>query len=140
MRLRIPRTVFAAATLAAAAMLAAPAAAECGRVTFSDLGWTDITGGDDWFGPDLGGAEMRTSTRAGLPRDCPNLGRFLTNLDFTLALENEIMAMILNDGMAPGAAAQTWLAAHSEAPAPWLDGVTTLEGEDGLAAVIAALP
>ena len=100
---------------------------------------TYLSGGDDWFGPDFGGAEVRTNTRAGLVEECPNIGRFLQNLEFTLELENEIMAMILDEGMEPETAARRWLSANPEALEPWLDGVTTAGGDDGLAAVTAAL-
>ncbi len=100
---------------------------------------TYLEGGDDWFGPDLGGAEVRTNTRAGFVEDCPNVGQFLQNLVFTLALENEIMAMILDDGMEPGVAARTWLAAHPDSIAPWLTGVTTRDGDDAWEAVMDAL-
>jgi glycine betaine/proline transport system substrate-binding protein len=37
---------------------------------------TYLTGGDDWFGPDLGGATVFTNTRAGFAAECPNLGAF----------------------------------------------------------------
>ncbi len=100
---------------------------------------TYLEGGDDWFGPDLGGAEVYTNTRAGLVEACPNLGAFLNNLEFTLAMENEIMAAILDDGMEPGAAARMWLDANRDAIAPWLVGVTTLDGDEALDAVLAAL-
>jgi glycine betaine/proline transport system substrate-binding protein len=36
---------------------------------------TYLTGGDDWFGPDFGGATVYTNTRAGFVDDCPNVGR-----------------------------------------------------------------
>jgi glycine betaine/proline transport system substrate-binding protein len=36
---------------------------------------TYLTGGDDWFGPDLGGATVYTNTRAGFASECPNLGK-----------------------------------------------------------------
>ena len=100
---------------------------------------TYLSGGDDWFGPDFGGAEVFTNTRAGYVAECPNVGAFLNNLEFSLALENEIMGMILNDGMDPEAAAAQWLAAHPETLTPWLDGVTTREGGNALDAVMAAL-
>jgi glycine betaine/proline transport system substrate-binding protein len=100
---------------------------------------TYLAGGDDWFGPDFGGAEVRTNTRAGFVEECPNVGRFLQNLEFSLRLENEIMGMILNDGMEPVAAARTWLAAHPDTLAPWLTGVTTRDGGDALEAVMAML-
>jgi glycine betaine/proline transport system substrate-binding protein len=100
---------------------------------------TYLAGGDDWFGPDFGGAEVFTNTRAGFAQECPNVGAFLNNLEFTLAMENEIMGAILNDGTAPEAAASAWLSANMDALGPWLDGVTTMDGGDAMAAVTAAL-
>lgn len=100
---------------------------------------TYLAGGDDWFGPDFGGAEVATNVRAGYVAECPNTGKFLENLEFSLQLENEIMGAILNDGTDPMDAAKTWLTAHPEVLAPWLDGVTTKDGGDALAAVTAAL-
>ncbi|MFN3937312.1 MAG: choline ABC transporter substrate-binding protein [Gemmobacter sp.] len=100
---------------------------------------TYLEGGDDWFGPDLGGAEVLTNTRAGYVEACPNVGRFLQNLEFTLELENEIMGKILNEGADPEAAARDWLAANPGVLGPWLDGVTARDGGDAMAAVTAAL-
>ena len=100
---------------------------------------TYLTGGDDLFGPDLGGAEVRTITRHGLVEDCPNLGRFLTNLTFSLEMENEVMSAILDDGQAPGVAARDWMTRHPDLVAAWLDGVTTRSGGDAVAALQAAL-
>ncbi|MDM7458807.1 MAG: choline ABC transporter substrate-binding protein [Paracoccus sp. (in: a-proteobacteria)] len=100
---------------------------------------TYLTGGDDIFGPDLGGAEVRTNTRAGLVEECPNLGRFLQNLEFTLEMENEVMAMFLNDGRDPAVAARDWLAANPDAARPWLEEVTTFDGNDAVQALEAAL-
>ena len=100
---------------------------------------TYLEGGDEVFGPNLGGAEVRTNTRAGYVADCPNVGKFLQNLAFTLPMENEVMAAILNDGQQPADAAMAWLKAHPDAAAPWLDGVTTFDGGDGAAALTAAL-
>ena len=100
---------------------------------------TYLAGGDDWFGPDFGGAEVFTNVRAGYATECPNVGAFLNNLEFTLAMENEIMGAILNDGTAPDAAAKAWLSANRDAIAPWLAGVTTRDGGDATAAVMAAL-
>jgi glycine betaine/proline transport system substrate-binding protein len=98
-----------------------------------------LSGGDDWFGPDYGGATVLTNTRAGYVEECPNVGRLLTNLTFTLAMENEVMAAILDDGKEPADAATAWLQANPATLEGWLDGVTTVDGEDGLAAVRAHL-
>ncbi|MGI3210258.1 choline ABC transporter substrate-binding protein [Roseovarius tibetensis] len=100
---------------------------------------TYLTGGDDWFGPDLGGATVHTNTRAGYVEECPNVGQFLQNLEFTLSMENEIMGAILQDGTDPTEAARTWLRANPDAIAPWLDGVTTRDGNDAMPAVKTAL-
>lgn len=98
-----------------------------------------LAGGDDVFGPDYGGATVHTNVRQGFTEECPNLGRFLTNLVFSLQMENEIMGSILNDGDEPNAAATEWIKANPDALDPWLDGVTTFDGEDGAEAVKASL-
>ncbi|RNF34250.1 choline ABC transporter substrate-binding protein [Paracoccus methylarcula] len=100
---------------------------------------TYLTGGDDVFGPDLGGAEVRTNTRAGYVEECPNVGKFLQNLEFTLEMENEVMGKILNDGQDPMDAAKEWLQANPDAATPWLDGVTTVDGNDPQGALNEAL-
>ncbi|WP_111559275.1 choline ABC transporter substrate-binding protein [Paracoccus sediminilitoris] len=100
---------------------------------------TYLTGGDDIFGPDLGGAEVRTNTRAGYVEECPNVGKFLQNLEFTLAMENEVMGKILNDGQDPMEAAKEWLQANPDASTPWLTDVTTKDGNDPQAALSEAL-
>ena len=100
---------------------------------------TYLEGGDDWFGPNLGGAEVFTNTRAGLVGECPNVGGLLGNMVFSLEMENEIMGAILNDGADPRDAAAAWLAANPEVWTVWLDGVTTMDGGDAVEAVKAAL-
>ncbi len=98
-----------------------------------------LTGGDDYFGPNLGGATIYTNVRKGYVAECPNVGKLLTNLTFTLQMENEIMGKILNDGEDPADAAKAWLAANPSVIDPWLEGVTTKDGGDAKAAVTAAL-
>ena len=100
---------------------------------------TYLTGGDDLFGPNFGGATIYTNTRAGYVAECPNTGKLLQNLSFTLPMENEIMGAILNDGADPRDAAKAWLAANPTVWEPWLEGVTTKDGGDAKAAVTAAL-
>ena len=100
---------------------------------------TYLAGGDDVFGPNFGGAVVDTNTRKGYSAECPNTGKLLSNLVFSLPMENEIMGAILNDGADPRDAAKAWLAAHPDAWTPWLDGVTAKDGGDAAAAVTAAL-
>jgi len=100
---------------------------------------TYLAGGDDFFGPNLGGATVYTNVRKGYLGECPNVGALLENLRFTLAMENEIMGAILDGGKEPNAAAEAWLKANPDALGPWLDGVHTWDGDAGLPAVKAAL-
>lgn len=94
-----------------------------------------LSGGDDVFGPDFGGATVYTNVRAGYLADCPNVGKLIRNLSFNLKLENQIMGSILFDGMDPEKAAQKWLKANPAAINPWLKDVTTIDGKPGLDAV-----
>ncbi len=94
-----------------------------------------LSGGDDWFGPNYGGATVHTNTAAGYSERCPNVGRLLKNLGFTLAMENAIMGGILNDKQKPEQAARAWLKQNPQVLDAWLEGVTTLDGKDGTAAV-----
>jgi glycine betaine/proline transport system substrate-binding protein len=100
---------------------------------------TYLEGGDDYFGPNLGGATVYTNTSAGFAEECPNLGAFLNNLAFSLEMENEIMGAILDDGEAPEDAARAWLQENPSVLEGWLDGVTTKDGGDALEAVKAEL-
>lgn len=97
-----------------------------------------LSGGDEVFGPNYGGATIYTLTRKGLSTDCPNLGKLLANLVFSLPMENEIMGAILDGGEAPEKAAKAWLAAHPDAWKPWLAGVTTFDGQPAEAALAQA--
>lgn len=100
---------------------------------------TYLSGAEEVFGPNYGASDVLTLGRAGLAAECPNLARLLRQVTFTVAMENEIMARILDEGESGEDAAAAWLKAHPETLEPWLEGVTTLEGEDGLQAVRAAL-
>ncbi len=131
-------------------MLAQVARAEKEGTPVVFLGWephpmnanfklTYLSGGDEVFGPNFGGATIFTNTRAGYTTECPNVGKFVTNLKFSLQMENEIMGKILNDGQDAEAAASEWLKANPTVIEPWLAGVTTKDGGDGLAAVKTAL-
>jgi glycine betaine/proline transport system substrate-binding protein len=77
-----------------------------------------LDGGDDYFGANFGGA----------------------NLKFSLDTENEMMGYMLDDGLDPQAAAVKLVKNHPELVDQWLAGVTTLDGDgDGAAAVKAHL-
>jgi len=94
---------------------------------------TYLTGGEEWFGEE---GDVYTNTRAGYVDECPNVGALLKNLAFTLDMENQIMG---DGGEDADDAASTWLKANPDTIAAWLDGVTTKDGGDAVAAVSAAL-
>ncbi|MBO6726641.1 MAG: choline ABC transporter substrate-binding protein [Rhizobiaceae bacterium] len=98
-----------------------------------------LSGGDDIFGPNYGGATVHTNVRAGFADECPNLGKLFSNMVFSLKMENEIMGAILNDGADANDAATAWLKANPDAVGPWLAGVTTFDGGDAMGAVKAKL-
>ncbi|MEE9426832.1 MAG: choline ABC transporter substrate-binding protein [Paracoccaceae bacterium] len=102
----------------------------------SNFAVTYLTGGEEWFGAE---GDVYTNTRAGYVDECPNVGAFLNNLVFTLDMENQIMGAILDGGEDADDAASAWLKANPDAFATWLDGVTTKDGGDAVAAVTAAL-
>lgn len=94
-----------------------------------------LSGGDDVFGPNFGGADVYTNTRKGYTTECPNVGTLLKNLKFSLEMENEIMGAILDDGQEPVKAAKIWLKKNPSVLNSWLKGVKTIDGKDGLASV-----
>jgi glycine betaine/proline transport system substrate-binding protein len=98
-----------------------------------------LSGGDDFFGPNYGGATVHTNVRKNYLNECPNVGKLLTNMTFSLSMENEVMGAILNDGEEPRDAAHTWLANNPAVLEVWLEGVTTLDGDAALPAVKASL-
>jgi glycine betaine/proline transport system substrate-binding protein len=91
--------------------------------------------GDSGFGS----ATVYTNVRAGFATDCPNAGKLLSNLKFSLDMEGAMMDPVLKDGADPKETAKTWLKANPDAVKPWLEGVTTFDGGDAAAAVAAAL-
>ena len=94
-----------------------------------------LTGGDAVFGPNFGGATIYTVTRKGYSAQCPNMGRLLANLSFTLRGESEMMAGILDRHEQPEVAATQWLKSHPDAVKAWLDGVRTFDGRPAYSAL-----
>ncbi|TYL47749.1 choline ABC transporter substrate-binding protein [Marinomonas sp. IMCC 4694] len=90
-----------------------------------------LSGGDAYFGPNYGGATIRTLTRKGYLSECPNVGKLLGNLEFSLTMENEI----IGSNETPEQAAASWIKAHPEVLKTWLQGVTTFNGTPALSVV-----
>ncbi|MGG2398388.1 choline ABC transporter substrate-binding protein [Pseudomonas sp. SH1-B] len=111
------------------------------------LGWTPhpmnvqydmqyLKGGEKFFGST---GSVNTLARKGFVAECPNVGKLLSNLTFTQEMENSIMDEVLNRQVANATAIKTWIEANPQVLERWLDGVTTRDGGDGLAAVKAKL-
>ena len=95
-----------------------------------------LPGGEEFFG---GEGVVHTLTRKGYSAECPNMGKLLGNLKFSLPMENQLMGAILDDGENPDDATKAWLLANPGVLDGWLDGVTTVDGKPGLPAVKAHL-
>lgn len=98
-----------------------------------------LKGGDAWFGPDSGSATVATVTRQGYRDQCPNAARLLTQLKFSVELENEMIRLNVEQRMDMDSAARSILAKNPKLLATWLANVRTLSGEDGLTTVRKAL-
>lgn len=97
-----------------------------------------LSGGDVEFGPNFGGATVRTIVRKGYPEACANVTRFFSNLTFDIDYENTGMDLMMNKGMSALDAARKMMADHHDRLEAWLAGVTTLDGGSALEAVKAA--
>jgi glycine betaine/proline transport system substrate-binding protein len=111
------------------------------------LGWTPhpmnvqydmkyLKGGEKYFG-DSG--TVNTLARKGYAQQCPNVGKLLANLAFTQEMENAVMNEVLSKNAGNDEAVKAWLKANPQVVEGWLQGVTTREGGDALAAVKAKL-
>ena len=98
-----------------------------------------LDGGDDYFGPNQGGATVYTVVRKGYAQQCPNVARLLGNLEFSLDMENQLMDRVLNEKDNPRRAIRNWLKRNPERLDAWLKGVATRSGAPGSAAVKASL-
>lgn len=97
---------------------------------------TYLTGGDKIFGAS---ASVNTIVRNGYAQECPNVGRLLKQLVFTVQAENEMMQAISENHVPAPLATKQWLKAHPEVLDKWLAGVVTTDGAPALPAVRAFL-
>lgn len=98
-----------------------------------------LSGGDEEYGPNFGGATVRTITRAGYAQECPNVAKLLDNLKFDLDYENTGMNAISEEGADPSDLARHLIGKRPELLTAWLAGVTTVGGAEGYHAAAKAL-
>jgi len=58
-----------------------------------------LNGGEDYWGPNQGGATVYTMTRTGYAWQCPNVGQFLENYTFTVDEQSQLAGYVINDEM-----------------------------------------
>ncbi|WP_061011653.1 choline ABC transporter substrate-binding protein [Photobacterium leiognathi] len=95
-----------------------------------------LAGGDHFFGPNYGGANVYTNVRSNYLTECPNVGQLLKNLSFSLEMENSLMEAILNQKVQPEKAARQWLSENPQQVEAWLKDVKTREGKVATTAVL----
>ncbi|WP_318483202.1 choline ABC transporter substrate-binding protein [Photobacterium leiognathi] len=95
-----------------------------------------LAGGDDFFGPNYGGANVYTNVRSNYLTECPNVGQLLKNLSFSLEMENSLMEALLNQKVQPEKAARQWLSENPQQVEAWLKDVKTREGKVATTAVL----
>lgn len=87
-----------------------------------------LAGGDDYFGPNYGAAQVNTVARGGFSQQCPNLARLFRNMTFTIAAENQLMSAVLEGNTNRRRVAKTWIENNPQMVAGWLEGVTRYQG------------
>lgn len=98
-----------------------------------------LDGGDEWFGKNGGAATIQTVVRKDFKKDCPNVYTFLKNVEFTLAMENEVMFKIGKEKQQPKTAAIQYLKKNPEVVDKWLKKVKTYDGRPALPVAKSAL-
>ena len=89
-----------------------------------------LDGGDDYFGPNFGASTVHTIVRSDFEQDCPNASQLLTNLEFNLNMESEIMDMITNQFIPEDRAARSWMFENQTAVKTWLANVKQVDGTE----------
>lgn len=100
---------------------------------------TYLDGGDQYFGPRFGASTVNTVMRNNYETQCPNVAKLFKQVTFDVPVENAIISTVLNDKADVNTVARQALTSNPALLKAWLNGVTTVDGKDGLAAVEASL-
>lgn len=79
-----------------------------------------LDGGEDYFGPNQGGASVYTLAREGFAWQCPNVGQFLENFQVTVDEQSRMAGYVLNDDMGNAAAGRKLASENPELLDRWL--------------------
>jgi glycine betaine/proline transport system substrate-binding protein len=87
-------------------------------------------GGDQkYFGKNYGASTVETVVRKGFTQECPVAARLLKNLQFSLMMENELMAEVQNNNVDPKTAAWQWMGNNPQQVRRWLEGIEPLNNK-----------
>lgn len=98
-----------------------------------------LKGGAKYFGPNEGEAIIYINTRHGYTRECPNVGRLLSQFRLNVNDESQMMLDIDVKKMKADHVGAEWLKKHPRWVEKTLEGVKTFAGAPGLPAVKKAL-
>lgn len=94
-----------------------------------------LEGGDEVFGANYGSAKVFTILSKEFVGSCPVEAKLLSQIHFTVEMENEMMTAILEKKQSAHTAAKNYLIKHPELLEQWLVGIKSVTGEDGKVAV-----
>ncbi|PWG62474.1 choline ABC transporter substrate-binding protein [Sediminicurvatus halobius] len=95
-----------------------------------------LTGGEEYFGPDQGGATVYTVATSGYTDRCANVGRFLEQYEYTVEEQSRAGGYVINEDMGTREAGLRLIEEQPELLERWLDGVTTADGSEDAVAVV----
>lgn len=95
-----------------------------------------LHGGEDYFGPNQGGATVHTIATSGYAERCTNVARLLRQFQVSVDDQSLMGDYVLNDDMDYGPAAEAFVRKRPQRLETWLDGVTTADGESAALPVV----
>lgn len=94
-----------------------------------------LEGGDEVFGPNYGSAKVFTIISSDFQKRCPAEAKLVSQIRFTVDMENELMTEILENKVPAKVAAKAYLQKNPAVLNTWLSGIKAMNGEDGVTAV-----
>ncbi len=94
-----------------------------------------LEGGDEVFGANYGSAKVFTLISSDFQKRCPAEAKLVSQIRFTVDMENELMADILESKVPAKVAAKTYLQKHPDLLKTWLAGIKDVNGEEGVTVV-----
>ena len=78
-----------------------------------------LAGGEEYWGPNKGGANVYTLVREGYAWECPNVGQFLENYEFTVEEQATMANYVINDELDYAAAGRKLIRERPELLERW---------------------